>query len=258
MPCVGSYGQNAVRLAEIDSPRKMNITETHTTRPRCRARVKSGAAAWKLTKWSTRVLAFGALWMLAATCLASEPPVSVVHFPHHASPAAGISYDRRFEFVIVQSQGWGPHGFKFQIWLGSPMQGPGSSLALSAGESGLVVTARDVDGVGNDLDLIIKTAKSFTPIGVWINNHRGGFTKADSRIYAKSIWADCPLLLGFTPPEARQRAVLSVSQSCVYPLQQSWSYRSRTSGGAVEPSNFDRPSHPAADRQTTRGPPACH
>ena len=62
-------------------------------------------------------------------------------------------------------------------------------------QAGLLVTARDVDGIGNDLDLIIKSAKSFTPIGVWINNHHGGFTKADASVYAPSIWSDGPFML---------------------------------------------------------------
>lgn len=211
---------------------------------------------WRAASSGAKVLALGALWIFASSCRAIEPPVPGAAVPAHGSPAADTGRDLRFDFVIVQPKGWGPQGFKFQISLGSPTRGPGSALDISAGENGLLVTARDVDGVGNDLDLIVRSAKSFTPIGVWINNHRGGFIKADSRIYAKSLWADGPVLLAFGLPETVQRAIVSLPQPCIHPLLEHYSYGSRASGNPNESLIPARPSYPMADPQTTRGPPS--
>lgn len=211
---------------------------------------------WRAASSGTKVLALGALWMFAASCLAIEPPPPVAAAPPHGSPAAGIGHDLRFEFVVVQPKGRELHGFKFQISLDSATQGSESALDLSAGENGLLVTARDVDGVGNDLDLIVRSAKSFTPIGVWINNHHGGFIKADSRIYAKSLWADGPLLLAVGLPETVQRAIVSLPQPCIHPLLELCSHGSRTSGNPNDSLIPARPSHRCADPHTTRGPPA--
>src|SRR5271157_5611696 len=169
-------------------------------------------AAWKLAIAGRSALLLGALWMFAGICLAIEPPMPAARcssdaFPMPGAKAAGPGGNHRFDLVIVEPKGRGPQGFRFQIVLDSATRGAESSLNLAAHAAGLIVTARDVDGIGNDLDLIIKSANSFTPIGIWLNNHHGGFTQADARIYAPSIWADGPLLLSASPTEVFQGAI---------------------------------------------------
>ena len=146
-----------------------------------------------------------ALWMFAGICWATEPLKPLPHFSTTAlslcrATRSEFDNDRRFDSVIVQAQGRGPQGYRYRIVLASATRGAVSALDLAADAGGLLVTARDVDGAGNDLDLIIKSAWSLTPVGVWINDHHGGFIKADARVYASSIWSECPLLLPVTHP----------------------------------------------------------
>src|SRR5208283_4417381 len=138
-------------------------------------------------------------------------------FARHGGPAADLGCNRRRDRVIVEPNGRGPQGFRFRIVLDSAIRRAESSLDLAAGDGGLLVTARDVDGIGNDLDLIIKSANSFTPIGIWINDHHGGFIKVDARVYASSIWSDSPLMLSDNPTDSFQGAILLWHQSYLQP-----------------------------------------
>lgn len=183
-------------------------------------------------------------------------PLRTSALPADGSIAAGIAGNQRFDFVIVEPKGRGPRGFRFQIVLGSATRGAESSLDLAANEAGLVVTARDVDGIGNDLDLIIKSARSFTPIGVWINNHHGGFIKADAGVYAPLIWSEVPLLFSANPTDTFQRAVLLWHQSCVRPPTQRFPGERRTRQGLVERTDLDVPSRLSTEPYQTRGPPS--
>jgi hypothetical protein len=205
-------------------------------------------------------LALGALWMFAGNCWATElpmpAPLSTSAFPAHGSHAAEIGSNHRFDLVIVEPQGRGPQGFRYRIVLDSGTRGTESSLDLTANEGGLLVTARDVDGAGNDLDLIIKSASSFTPVGVWINDHHGGFTKADASIYAPSIWSDGPLMLSSNPPEIFNGAILLWHQSYLQPPTQRCPGERWTRQGMVERTDLDVPSRPSTEASQTRGPPS--
>jgi len=161
-----------------------------------------------------------------------------------------------FDLVIVQPRGWSRQGFRFQISLLSPAHGFDSALDLNANEGGLLVTARDVDGVGNDLDLIIKSAKSYTPLGLWINDHHGSFIKVDSRLYAPSLWAEVPALIAVHSLDTIQRALLAQSQPCIYPLLPLGARRVRSRPGLIDAWNLGSPSHPTVDPHKTRGPPS--
>ena len=215
---------------------------------------------WTFANEGSRVLTFYALWVFAGSCLASElpmpMPLSTGTFAVHAATAREIGSNKRIDVVSVEPRGRGPEGFRFQIVLDSPARGRESSLDLAVSEGGLLITARDVDGIGNDLDLIIKSAKSFTPIGVWINDHRGGFTKADSSMYAPSIWTDCPLIFAYNPPDTIQRALLSLPQPCIHPLTRLFPYARWRRRGIVGPPNFACRSRLTIDPQKTRGPPS--
>jgi hypothetical protein len=91
----------------------------------------------------------------------------------------------------VTSKSWGPNAFRYKIELTlSSRVGP-SSFTVSAEEGGLRIIPRDVDGDG-DLDLVITSARSFTPVGVWINDGHGGFTQGDATAYSRSFWTEGP------------------------------------------------------------------
>lgn len=75
---------------------------------------------------------------------------------------------------------------------------------------GLHISARDIDG-DRDLDLVITTEFGREPVGVWINDGRGGFTPGDAAIYSVSIWQESKEAAG--SPSAPPR----VDTSCVMP-----------------------------------------
>jgi len=182
-------------------------------------------------------------------------PLNTSAFPAPGSHAAKIGGNHHFDLVIVEPQGRGPRGFRYRIVLDPANQGDGGSLDLAADEGGLLVTARDVDGIGNDLDLIIKTARSFTPVGVWINNHHGGFTKADPGVYAPSIWSDGPFMLSVDSPDTLQGAILLWRQSYIHPSAQRCPGERWMRQGFVDVADLRVPSRLREDPQHARGPP---
>jgi len=226
----------------------------------CQVGVEWRGVVWRFAKARSSALALAALWLLAGNCLASGPLVVLPHRGASALPirrAAATDYDctRRFDMVMVEPQGRGPQGYRYRIVLDSATQGAESSLDLAAGEDGLLVTARDVDGIGHDLDLIIKSANSLAPIGIWINDHHGGFIKVDAGVYAPSIWADGPFLLSVNPPDALHGALLVWHQSYNQPVTQRCPGERWTLHALVEPADLHAPSRLTADAQHTRGPP---
>jgi hypothetical protein len=60
---------------------------------------------------------------------------------------------------------------------------PYTSFAVStASRLGLNIVPRDIDG-DSDLDLVITTGALHQPVGVWVNDGKGSFTRADASLY---------------------------------------------------------------------------
>jgi hypothetical protein len=238
----------------------MKITGPRKIPSLCQICLEWPVAAWRWAKAGSGALALGAVWMLAGSCLATEPPTPASLSSHaflvHGSTNSEFDGNHLYDLVIVEPKGRGPQGFRFQIVLDSATRGAESSLDLAAGEGGLLVTARDVDGIGNDLDLIIKTARSFTPVGVWINDHHGGFTKADTGVYAPSIWSDGPFMLSLNSPDILQGAILLWHQSYINPSAQRCPGERRAHQAFIDLPDLNMPSRLTADPQQTRGPPS--
>jgi hypothetical protein len=140
--------------------------------------------------------------------------------------------------------------------LDSATRGAESSLDLTADVGGLVITARDVDGVGNDLDLIIKCAWSYMPVGIWINDHHGGFIKAPAGVYAPSIWTEGSFMVSANPPDSLQGALLLWHESYIYPSTQRCPGEGSTHPGVLERTDLDVPSRLLTEPRQTRGPPS--
>jgi len=238
----------------------MKITGSRKTRALCQVCLAWASTVWGLAKAGSGALALGALWMFAGSCLATEPPrpapVSTSAFPAHGSTDSGIDGNHLFDLVIIERKGRGAQGFRFQIVLNSATRGAESSLDLAANAAGLLVTARDVDGIGNDLDLIIKSANSFIPIGIWINNHHGGFIKADTGIYAPSIWSDGPFMLSASCPDTLQGVILLWHHSYIHPSTQRCPGERWTRQDRLERTDLDVPSRLSTEPSQTRGPPS--
>ena len=206
------------------------------------------------------IFVFGALWSLAGSCWATEPwmpaPSSASGSPAYGATAAEMGGSHRFDLVVVQPQGRGPQGYRYRIVLDAATRGAISSLYLTADVGGLVVTARDVDGAGNDLDLVIKSAWSLTPVGVWINDHHGGFTKADTSVYAPSIWSDGPFMHSANSPDTFQGAILLWHQSYIHPSAQRCPGERWTRQDMVVPMDLEVRSRLTPHPPQTRAPPS--
>ena len=202
-----------------------------------------------------------ALWALSAftaSCSetgAASPGFATAPLSIQRGMAAGTNGRGRFDLVTVEPEGRAPNGFRYRVVLGPATRGASSSCELTAAEGGLLVIARDVDGIGDDLDLIIKSARSLAPVGVWINNHRGGFTKADSRLYAASIWFEVLLLVPNNPPESVHSAGLPSHPSCINPPARRFSFKHAVGEILVNSVNFAFSSRLTAGPHQTRAPP---
>jgi len=201
-------------------------------------------------------VALSALFSLATSCLASEPSPASSRPGTADVPIQRSASDRRHNFVVVEPEGRGPRGFRYRIVLDSTAHGAASSVDLTAEEGGLLVIARDVDGVGDDLDLIVKSAWSLAPIGVWINDHRGGFTKVDSSAYAPSIWNESPLIFSENPANHLQPVAAPSYPSCIHSLTRRYRSAPWLGEGFVTSSNFAVPSRLTVGAHQTRGPPS--
>jgi hypothetical protein len=71
-----------------------------------------------------------------------------------------------------------------------------------------------VDGDG-DLDLVVTSAWSFAPVGVWINNGHGEFARGDPTAYPRAIWTEAPKVVSNTPQEALKATVPHFSRFCI-------------------------------------------
>jgi len=239
----------------------MKITGSRKIRLRCQACLNWPSAAGRLAKAGGAVLALGALWMWAGSCLATEPPTpgprSSSAFPVHGSVDSARDGNHLFDLVIVERRGRGPRVSVSKLCSIPPLGAPKVRSTSRPMPRDCRLRPATSTRMGNDLDLIVKSANSFTPIGIWINNHHGGFIKADASVYAPSIWSEGPLVLSVNPTETVQGALLLWHQSYVQPSTEGcpgerWMFQSR-----VEPTDLEAPSRLTADPQQTRGPPSA-
>jgi hypothetical protein len=170
-----------------------------------------------ILRWS--ILSLCALGALAAACWASEPPTpSSVQLPptpffcDQGCAIADLDGDGRPDLAIARAEGWGPNGFQYRIELDLTSRVGVSSFSVFAQRGGLQIIPRDVNGDW-DVDLIITSAWSFTPVGVWINDGHGGFTRSDATTYPQSTWTGGPKIFSDTPRETFAATVPELSRN---------------------------------------------
>lgn len=232
--------------------------------PKIRSNRPDGTGHPRITTHLAQVVSGGlmifSLMMWVGRCQAMEPAISAPSGAGDITPwdsiAAEVGGSRGFDLVLVHSKGRGPYGYRFQIVFDSVERGAEGSLNLAAGEGAIVVTARDIDGIGDDPDLIVKTAESYTPVGIWINNHHGGFVKADARIYAPSIWSESPQLASANSAGDLHTATLMLQQTYVHAPMERCPRGLRSRPGRPECARVNALLPAEVDALQNRGPPA--
>jgi hypothetical protein len=79
-------------------------------------------------------------------------------------------------------------GYSYQVHVNLSSDSQAKPFKVISGDStGLKIESIDIDG-DNDLDLLVSGRFSPKPIGVWLNDGRGRFTRGDLTKYVIPIW----------------------------------------------------------------------
>lgn len=108
----------------------------------------------------------------------------------HGTGALGdFDGDQRADVALAEPQGVfnGAYRYRVDVHLSTELSSTFDVDSAAAG--GLHISARDVDG-DRDLDLVITSEFGREPIGIWINDGHGVFTKGPAEAYTGSIWQE--------------------------------------------------------------------
>lgn len=161
------------------------------------------------------------LWAIPVTCLGSEGPPSLT-LRQSASSApwdqggatADFDGDGLPDLAIVRAEGRGAKGFSYRVELQLSTRRDLSFFHVSAAPGGLHIVPRDVNGHG-ELDLVVTSAWSRLPVGVWINDGHGVFTQGDAAVYPPTIWSESPVIYSQTRRETFAVAVPQSYRFCI-------------------------------------------
>jgi hypothetical protein len=134
-------------------------------------------------------------------------------------------------------------------------EGGHQSLQLAAPFGGLLVTAKDVTGDGN-LDLVVRAARSGTPVAVFVNDGLGHFSPAAPSKFSQ-VSGETPYELRCTTDQTFFRATL-ISSKFYTAECQSGSARNRPRGnGSLASTNDGGPFDLFLAFGQSRAPPAA-
>jgi hypothetical protein len=201
------------------------------------------------------------LWALPAVCHPSEPQttrplrqVATSALSDRGAAIADLDGDRHPDLAIVRPEGWGPRGVQYQIEFDLSTRVASDPLTVTADRGGLRIAARDVDGDG-DLDLVVKNSWSLVPVGVWINDGHGRFTKGDPTAYPISVLTEGPGILSDTPEQTLQPALPQSHRFCLDLFPSSYFHNELTFEYPPLPSAGAQRFEKAMTHPSTRAPP---
>jgi len=209
--------------------------------------------------WAAIILC--ALGLSSATCRALEPLTPATpqlpatpSFCDQGCAIADLDGDGQPDLAIAKAEGWGPNGFQYRIDLDLSTRTGRSSFKVFAQRGGLRIIPCDVNGDW-ELDLVITSAWSFTPVGVWINDGHGGFIPTDPSGYPQSTWSEGPGVLSDPLRETFQAVIPQFSRNWADSSGGPCSYNALIITGRTLPLSAFEPRSGSRRRPQTRGPP---
>jgi len=197
--------QSRLVLSAVMLVRKPRSTRSFPVRM---SGLSGGAAAITLFLWAMSAAAQG-----VETCLPAFTEISAApELWCQGGAIADLDGDGRPDRAIVRAESRGPNAFKYRIELSLSTRVGSSSFSVAGEEGGLRIVPRDVDGNGT-VDLVITSARWFTPVGIWINDGHGSFTEGDPTIYPQSAWTEGNGVSSDNPRETFQATVPQISRS---------------------------------------------
>ena len=197
----------------------------------------------------------------SAACSASEAPassavylLSAPSFCEQGCAVADLDGDGRPDLAIAEAEGWGPSGFQYRIDLKLTTGAGLSSFSVFAQRGGLRIIPRDVNGDWEP-DLVISSAWSFAPVGVWINDGHGGFFPSDRTFYPLSELNEAPGTLSSSSRETFQAAVPQSSRHWPDSFECHSSYNELVLKRLPLPASPAEPTSGSTRRPQTRSPP---
>jgi len=205
------------------------------------------------------MLMLWALWALSGWALeASNPPAAQLTFTaplcDQGCAVADLDGDGRPDLAVARAEGWGPSGYRYRIDLDLTTHVGLSSFSVFAQKGGLRIIPRDVNGDW-ETDLIITSAWSFAPIGVWINDGHGGFNPGDPTAYPQFALSNGPMILSDVARETFQATVPEFSRNLPDSFTGPAFYDDLIAKRLTLLFSAVRPSSGLARRRQTRGPP---
>jgi hypothetical protein len=130
---------------------------------------------------------------------------------HDTGVLGDFDGDRRPDIAIARPERLSNGAFRYRVEVLLSTQPAGAFDVEFGPAGGLHISAQDVDG-DRDLDLVITSEFGRQPVGIWINDGHGRFTRGAAEKYPKSVWQEASQVFERLAPPNRP-AVFAVSGS---------------------------------------------
>jgi hypothetical protein len=160
-----------------------------------------------------------ALWLALFACLgkshAAAPEQWPSGLPHEfftAELATTLDADNQADWIRAYPCRGPDSGFYYCVRVAVSQTHSTQTIVLKTNAKRVRVVSHDVDG-DQLQDVLVMSADDGTPLGVWINDGRGGFKQSDAGLYPKSVWHEDPLLCPSSPSERNPLAAMNGIQN---------------------------------------------